>query len=71
MSRRRHRRNINEPRQAHELTFSCYRRFPFLKAERTCQWLADSLDRARKELDFAVWAWVFHPRSQAPAWERT
>ena len=61
MGSRRHRVNINEPRQAHELTFSCYRRFPFLQAERTCRWLADSLDRARQELNFAVWAWVFMP----------
>ncbi len=58
---RRHRININEPRQAHELTFSCYRRFPFLKAERTCQWLADALEQARRDLDFSVWAYVFMP----------
>jgi hypothetical protein len=37
-----HRKAINTPGHAHELTFSCYQRFPFLKAERTCQWLADA-----------------------------
>ena len=58
---RRHRVNINEPRHAHELTFSCYRGFPFLKAERTCQWLVEALDNARRNLDFAVWAYVFMP----------
>lgn len=58
---RRHRININERGHAHELTFSCYRRFPFLKAERTCQWLVESIDAARAQLDFDVWAWVFMP----------
>src|SRR5207253_2186618 len=52
---------INEPGHAHELTFSCFRRYGFLKAERTCQWLADAIDAARKELEFALWAYVFMP----------
>lgn len=58
---RRHRQNINAPRQPHELTFSCYRRFPFLSRERTCQWLTVALEEARCDLDFAVWAYVFMP----------
>jgi putative transposase len=52
---------LNEPGHAHELTFSCCRRFAFLKAERTCQWLADAIDEARREWDFALWAYVFMP----------
>jgi hypothetical protein len=52
---RKHRVNINEPGHAHELTFSCYRRFPFLKADRTCEWLAAAIDQARRDLNFAVW----------------
>jgi putative transposase len=52
---------INEPGYAHELTFCSFRGFPFLKAERTCQWLADSINAARKELDFALWAYIFMP----------
>jgi hypothetical protein len=32
------RRRFAEPRQPRELTFSCYRRFPFLAAERTREW---------------------------------
>ncbi|MBI3824060.1 MAG: transposase [Planctomycetes bacterium] len=51
----------NAPGHAHELTFSCFRRFTFLQAERTCQWLADALDAARREFDFALWAYVFMP----------
>ena len=61
MESRRHRRNFNEPGHARELTFSCYRRFPFFKAERTCQWLADSLIAARESLEFDLWAFAFVP----------
>ena len=58
-TRRRH--SFNVPGHAHALTFTCYRRFPFLKAERTCAWLADSIAGARRTLDFALWAFVFMP----------
>ena len=60
-AKRRHRRNFNEPGHAHELTFSCYHRFQFLQAERTCQWLAQAIDEARTELRFDLWAYVFMP----------
>ena len=46
---------------AHELTFSCYNGRNFLSKERTCQWLAESIVKARKKLDFALWAYVFMP----------
>ena len=55
------RRQYNDPGHVHELTFSCYNRFKFLAAERTCQWLADELERARAELEFHLWAYVFMP----------
>jgi putative transposase len=55
------RRTYNEPGHAHELTFSCYRKFPFLRAERTCAWLAEAIETARRERDFALWAYVFMP----------
>jgi putative transposase len=58
---RRHRVNINEPFHAHELTFSCYQKYPFLKAERTCQWLADAIASARERFNFSLWAFVFMP----------
>ncbi len=51
----------DEAGHAHELTFSCFHSFPFLRAERTCQWLADAVNEARRELDFALWAYVFMP----------
>ena len=60
-TKRTHRKNINEPGHAHELTFSCYRHFPFLSRERSCEWLANAIDEARRHLEFDVWAWVFMP----------
>jgi putative transposase len=58
---RTHRRNINLPGNAHELTFSCYQGYPFLRAERTCRWLLESIEEARKTLVFSVWAYVLMP----------
>src|SRR5579871_987159 len=59
--RRPHKRRYNEPGHAHELTFSCYHRFQFLRAERTCNWLCDSIAAARINLNFDLWAFVFMP----------
>ena len=56
-----HRKAINSPGHAHELTFSCFHRFAFLKAERTCQWLADAIEAARVKHSFDLWAYVFMP----------
>lgn len=61
MPSRRHRKSINAPGHAHELTFSCYQRREFLRSERTCGWLAESIDAARESLRFDVWAYVFMP----------
>jgi putative transposase len=55
------RRNRNLPGEAHELTFTCYHRHPFLKAERACQWLADAINEARVAHQFDLWAYVFMP----------
>jgi REP element-mobilizing transposase RayT len=59
--KRRHRKKYNEPAQAHELTFSCYKRFAFLKSVRTCHWLAEAIDAAREKFNFHLWAYVFMP----------
>ena len=58
---RRHRKNCNDPGDAHELTFCCYHGFPFLKAERTCRWLVQAIEVARRQLNFDLWAYVFMP----------
>jgi putative transposase len=55
------RKSLNEPGHAHELTFTCYHRFRFLGAERTCVWLSDAIAAARQKWNFAVWAFVFMP----------
>ena len=46
------RKTFNVPGHAHELTISCYRRFEFLKAERTCNWMIEylHLNPVRKKL---------------------
>ncbi|MEX2286159.1 MAG: hypothetical protein WD648_03655 [Planctomycetaceae bacterium] len=57
----RHRKNYNIPGHAHELTFSCYKRFRFLQADRTCYWMVDSINEARRDWQFDLWAYVFMP----------
>ena len=51
----------NEPWQAHELTFSCFRRRPFLIKDQTREYLADALERARLKHAFHLWAYVAMP----------
>jgi putative transposase len=59
--RQHRRRAFDLPGHVHELTFSCYRRFRFLGAERTCRWLAGAIDVARERWGFDLWAYVFMP----------
>lgn len=54
-------RGYNDPGHAHELTFSCFCRFPFLSKDLPCQWLADEIREAKRELNYALWAYVFMP----------
>lgn len=54
-------RGYNDPGHAHELTYSCYRRFPLLSKDRSCQWLADAIDSTRQELNYALWAYIIMP----------
>lgn len=55
------RRRYHEPGQPRELTFSCYRRFPFLARERTRDWFRDALQAARARFPFQIWAYVLMP----------
>jgi putative transposase len=61
MTRREHRKSLNLPGLAHELTFTCYRGYKFLTRDRPCRWLADAIDQARERLNLALWAYVFMP----------
>ena len=56
-----HRISFDEPWHAHELKFSCYRRYPFPQSERTCQRLAEAIVAARTAKPFLLWASVFMP----------
>jgi putative transposase len=58
---KRHRRNIHESGHAHELTFSCYHGFPFLKSDRCCQWLCEAINESRETYRYSLWAYVFMP----------
>src|SRR5437762_1133567 len=60
-SHRKRVKSFNTPGDAHELTFSCFRRLPLLSKDRTRVWLIEALDQARRRLDFAVWAYVIMP----------
>ena len=52
-------RRYNIPWQAHELTFSCFQRRPFLSKDRTCGYLAAAIDSASSTHRFDPWAYVF------------
>ena len=56
-----HRKSLNVPGHAHELTFCCHRRLPLLDRDRTREWLVASLNRARQRHDFMLWAYVIMP----------
>ena len=45
--------------QAHYLTFSCWRRRPFLSRDRSRVWFLDNLQTARRHFD--LWAFVIMP----------
>jgi putative transposase len=58
---RKRRRIFNDENHAHELTFSCYRKLPLLGRDRTRLWMIDALVAARRQWDFALWAYVLMP----------
>ena len=54
-------KRFNTPGDAHALTFSCFRRQPFLTKDGSRRWLLDAIDRARSKHNFHVWAYVIMP----------
>jgi putative transposase len=54
-------RRYNDAGHAHALTFSCFRRQKFLASPRSCQWLVDAIDLARRKHEFDLWAYVMMP----------
>ena len=54
-------RRYNVPFHAHELTFSCLGRQPFLLNHRARTWLAEAIDASRQRHQFDLWAYVVMP----------
>jgi putative transposase len=54
-------KRYNDPGNAHALTFSCFKRQPFLSKDRSRNWLIEAIDRARLKHSFHVWAYVIMP----------
>jgi putative transposase len=49
------------PGHAHFLTYSCFRRYPLLSKDRSRGWVVEVIDEARRQFDFALWAYVIMP----------
>ena len=58
---RKTRKSFNKPGEAHELTFSCFKRQKFLGKERTRRYFLAALDLAREKHGFHLWAYVIMP----------
>ncbi|MBI1338560.1 MAG: hypothetical protein GC164_16575 [Phycisphaera sp.] len=54
-------KHIDNPGHAHELTFSCYRRFPLLQNDTYRKLLSDSIDNATTGQGFLLLAYVYMP----------
>ena len=58
---RKRRKRYDEPGHAHYLTFACFHNQSFLRSPRTCAWLVEAINEARRKTPFDLWAWVFMP----------
>ena len=54
-------RRYNEPGHAHALSFSCFKRRPFLSRQRTRNWMLSAIDKARAKHGLHLWAYVIMP----------
>ncbi len=61
MENRKRRKSYNVPHHAHALTFSVYRRRPFLTLPSVAEAFLSRLDAARKRHRFEVWAYCVMP----------
>jgi len=55
------RKTYNTPGDAHELTFSCYRRLGLLSQEAIKQVFIEYLQKTRERFGFEIWAYVIMP----------
>jgi putative transposase len=58
---RKRRRRFDDEGGPRELTFSCYRRYPFLAKDRSRLWFVGALQAARQDWSIDLWAWVIMP----------
>ena len=61
MQKFKHCKRYNDPGHAHALTFSCFRRRPFLSKPGSCQWFIDAVNLSREKHRFHLWAYVVMP----------
>jgi putative transposase len=61
MPHRKRCKRINRRGHFRYLTFSCFKRQPFLTRDRARQWLVESIIDARRRHGFHLLAWVFMP----------
>ena len=54
-------KRINEPGNAHCLTFTCFRNRQWLVSDRSCQWMADAINRTGAKHQLDIWAYVIMP----------
>jgi len=54
-------KRYNTPHHSHYLTFSCFKRRPFLIKDRSRQWFVDALSKSLQKHDYILWAWVIMP----------
>jgi putative transposase len=54
-------KRYNDPGHGHELTFSCFRRQPFLLGDLSRNWFVDAVKLARTRHSFHLWAYVIMP----------
>lgn len=55
------RKRIDQLGNARELTFSCYKRFPFLIRDRPRTWFIEALRQAKRKFAIDLWAYVIMP----------
>jgi putative transposase len=61
LNHRKTRRVYNPPGEAHELTFSCFKRRKFLSKDRTREYFVRAVQMARHTHHFHLWAYVIMP----------
>ena len=58
---RKTRKAWNQPGHAHFLTFSCHKRWPLLLRDRSRKWVIDAMEKARRDYNLSLWAYVIMP----------